>query len=80
MRGPSVLFRDRRHGACKKRFVARIEDDDAGARPLQRHVANTVQTENLQRDALKEGRVVAFDGIFPSFFRRGVSIYEASLD
>jgi hypothetical protein len=44
----------------------REQRDEAGARALQRHKA-TVQAERVQQKALTEGRVVAFDGVLPSF-------------
>lgn len=45
----------------------RKERDDAGARALQRYKDSTVQAEKVQQQALKEGHVVAFDSILPSF-------------
>lgn len=44
----------------------REERDEAGAEALQRHKA-TVQAQRVQQRSLTEGRVVAFEGILPSF-------------
>jgi hypothetical protein len=45
----------------------REQRDEAGARALQRHKANAVQAQKGRQEALRDGRVVAFDGILPSF-------------
>jgi len=52
--------------------------DEAGRQAIRRHKL-ALQAQKAQQKSLTEGRLVAFDGVLPSFLE-GVSLYEASFD
>jgi len=68
---------ERSLGVAQKQAVRDLEDgvrrrdrerrDEAGRQALQRHKA-ALQAQKAQQKSLTDGRIVAFDGVLPSFF------------